>query len=51
MRLMMTATYGRSNGAGKTWETRFTTGTRRTRRTRVTNRSEFTLKEGTTLGH
>lgn len=44
MRLMAVATYRRPNGAGDTWKTHFTTGTRRTSRTRVTNRSEFTLK-------
>lgn len=51
MRLMMVATYRRSNGAGDTWKTHFTTGTRRTSRTRVTNWSEFTLKEGMTPRH
>lgn len=51
MRLMTVATYRRSNGARETWKTYFTTGTGRTRRTRVTNRSNFTLKEGKTLGY
>lgn len=50
VRLMIRATYRRSNGARKTWKTHFTTGTRGTSRARVTNRSNFTLKEGMTLG-
>lgn len=50
VRLMTRATYRRSNGARKTWKTHFTTGTRGTSRARVTNRSNFTLKEGMTLG-
>lgn len=48
---MTVATYRRSDGARETRKTHFTTGTSRTRRTRVTNRSNFTLKEGMTLGH
>lgn len=51
MRLMTIATHRRSNGARKTWEAHFTTGTRGASRTRVTNRSNFTLKEELTPGH